>query len=65
MARNVFVSLVVLCITNRILGVFIAIIVGSLVVFNIFGVRIYGEGEFYFSLFKIILIMGLLVMTCK
>lgn len=44
-------------------GVYIAIITTSLVAFNIFGVRIYGEGEFYFSLFKILLILGLLLMT--
>ncbi|KAH7230011.1 AAT family amino acid transporter [Fusarium solani] len=44
-------------------AVYVAVISSSLLALNIFGVRIYGEGEFYFSLFKIFLIMGLLVMT--
>ncbi|RSL45117.1 hypothetical protein CEP54_014410 [Fusarium duplospermum] len=43
--------------------VYVAVISSSLLALNIFGVRIYGEGEFYFSLFKIFLILGLLVMT--
>jgi len=57
-----------LCLSNPIpdlAAVYIAIISSSLVGLNIFGVRIYGEGEFYFSLFKIFLILGLLVMTCE
>lgn len=37
----------------------------SLLALNVFGVRIYGEGEFYFSMFKIFLILGLLMMTCE
>ncbi|EHY53315.1 putative proline-specific permease put4 [Exophiala dermatitidis] len=44
-------------------ALYVAIVSTSLVALNIFGVRIYGEGEFYFSLFKIILILGLLLMT--
>ncbi|WWD07011.1 hypothetical protein V865_005108 [Kwoniella europaea PYCC6329] len=44
-------------------GVYVAIVSSSLVLFNVFGVRIYGEGEFYLSIFKIILILGLLVFT--
>ncbi|CAG9988777.1 unnamed protein product [Clonostachys byssicola] len=44
-------------------AVYVAIVATSLVVFNVFGVRIYGEGEFYLSLFKILLILGLLLMT--
>ncbi|KIW88556.1 uncharacterized protein Z519_10602 [Cladophialophora bantiana CBS 173.52] len=44
-------------------AVYVAIVTTSLLVMNIFGVRIYGEGEFYFSLFKIMLILGLILMT--
>ncbi|EXJ86914.1 hypothetical protein A1O3_03868 [Capronia epimyces CBS 606.96] len=44
-------------------AVYVAIVSASLVALNVFGVRIYGEGEFYFSIFKVFLIMGLLVMT--
>ncbi|KAJ3522549.1 hypothetical protein NM208_g12808 [Fusarium decemcellulare] len=44
-------------------ALYVAIITTSLLALNVFGVRIYGEGEFYFSLFKILLILGLLVMT--
>ncbi|WVW79626.1 hypothetical protein I302_101595 [Kwoniella bestiolae CBS 10118] len=44
-------------------GVYVAIVSSSLLAFNIFGVRIYGEGEFYFSIFKIILILGLITFT--
>jgi amino acid transporter len=51
--------------TDPALAVYVAVISSSLLALNIFGVRIYGEGEFYFSLFKIFLIMGLLVMTCR
>ncbi|KAK6364450.1 hypothetical protein LTS17_012215 [Exophiala oligosperma] len=35
----------------------------SIVVFNVWGVRWFGEGEFYFSLFKVFLIVGLLIFT--
>ena len=42
-----------------------AIVSSSLIALNVFGVRIYGEGEFYFSLFKIFLIIGLLLFTCE
>ena len=31
---------------------------------NIFGVKFFGEGEFYFSIFKVLLITGLLIFTC-
>ncbi|TYJ53669.1 hypothetical protein B9479_005695 [Cryptococcus floricola] len=44
-------------------AVYVAVVCASLVGLNIFGVHIFGEGEFYFSLFKVFLIMGLLFMT--
>ncbi|KAF2723305.1 AAT family amino acid transporter [Polychaeton citri CBS 116435] len=44
-------------------AVFVAIVTTSLVALNIFGVRIYGEGEFWFSLWKVMLILGLIMMT--
>ncbi|WVQ81089.1 hypothetical protein IAT38_003211 [Cryptococcus sp. DSM 104549] len=44
-------------------AVYVAIVSTSMVLLNIAGVRIYGEGEFYFSLFKIFLIIGLIAMT--
>ncbi|KAH0267372.1 AAT family amino acid transporter, partial [Aureobasidium melanogenum] len=44
-------------------GVWVAIITSSMLALNAFGARIYGEGEFYFSIFKVLLILGLIVMT--
>ncbi|RMZ89212.1 hypothetical protein DV736_g3561, partial [Chaetothyriales sp. CBS 134916] len=44
-------------------GVYVAVITTSLIGLNIFGVRIFGEGKFYFSLFKIFLILMLIAMT--
>ncbi|PTU18388.1 hypothetical protein P175DRAFT_0552208 [Aspergillus ochraceoroseus IBT 24754] len=44
-------------------AVYIAIITSSYILLNVFGIRIFGEGEFYFSIFKILLILGLLIMT--
>ncbi|WVQ80905.1 hypothetical protein IAT38_003012 [Cryptococcus sp. DSM 104549] len=44
-------------------AVYVAIVCTSLLALNIAGVRIFGEGEFYFSLFKIFLIVGLICFT--
>ncbi|WVQ72873.1 hypothetical protein IAR50_002434 [Cryptococcus sp. DSM 104548] len=44
-------------------AVYVAIVCVSLLALNLFGVRIYGEGAFYFSLFKVLLILGLILMT--
>ena len=32
---------------------------------NVLGVKWYGEGEFYLSIFKVLLILGLSLFTCE
>lgn len=44
-------------------AVWCTIFLVTLPMFHCFGVRWFGEGEFYFSIFKIFLILGLLVFT--
>lgn len=44
-------------------GVFIAIFWVTIVVINLFGVRFFGEFEFWLSSFKVIVIVGLLILS--
>ncbi|EHY57987.1 Proline-specific permease [Exophiala dermatitidis] len=44
-------------------AVWCTIFLVSIIIFNVWGVKWFGEGEFYFSLFKVFLIIGLLIFT--
>jgi len=46
-------------------GVWCALFLGSALALNVFGVKFFGEGEFWFSIFKVGLVFMLFFFTCK